>query len=489
MQRGAGILMPISSLPCKFGVGSLGGGAYRFVDYLKAAGQKYWQILPITHTGYGDNPYKGYSSTAGNPYFIDIELLHKEGLLTRREITTGIEKSNRVDYGKLYNERFALLRIAFERFNKKTPSFVRFVKEGEYSDYACFMALHTRFNRPFYEWPLEYKYRNAAAMQAVAEEGKDEILFWQFVQYLFWAQWGDLKRYANSKGISIIGEIPMFIQHDSVDVWAHPECFMLDGEGRPTKVSGTAPDFLNWEGQIWGDPVYNYAAQAQDGFAWWKNRLNHALSAFDYVYIDHFRAFNKYWAVNAWASSARDGEWLSAPAKDIFAGIDMSRVIAEDLGYVDENARNMMNDLGVPGTKVMQYAFGGDDYNPYLPWNVKDNSVYYMGTPTCNTMVGFIEAADEGMRAAISSKLASCFSYSGIYRHVLGKYDIVDSLIDVLYASRANVVIVPMHDVLGFGSEYRIAGGGEDWTIRYRLRLLTETTATLLARKARRFER
>lgn len=483
--------MPISALPCKYGIGSFGDGAYMFVDFLKSAGQKYWQVLPLVQTGFGDSPYQSVADNSGNPYFIDLEILHSEGLITKRELQANIEKSPRIDYGKLYEMRYSILRKAFSRFNVKKPSFVRWCREGKFADYACFMALKQKFPMAFYDWPNEYKYRNELALKAFCKENANEILFWQFLQYEFDKQWSALKKYANSKGIKIIGDLPLYVATDSVDVWANPELFLLDSELHPEMVAGVPPDYFCEDGQLWGNPIYNYDNHARDGFSWWKNRIARATSLYDYVRIDHFRGLDRYWAVPAGSETARFGEWYTAPGTKIFEGVDTSSIIAEDLGVIDEGVINLLNATGLPGMKVLDFAFGGDFKNPYLPWNVKENSIYYTGTHDNDTALGLIEKADENFKETIFKQVAECFEYLEIYRTVSGKYDLVDAFIDIVYASRANVAIVPMHDVLCFSSDYRINEPSTvgNWTVRYRRRLFTDTASNLLKRKAKRFER
>ncbi len=483
--------MPISALPCKYGIGSLGEGAYRFVDFLKAAGQKYWQVLPFVQTGYGDSPYQTCSDKSGNPYLIDIELLFKQGLLTKREIQAAIEKSPHVDYGLLYNTRYPLLRKAFSRFDVEQPVFKRFVKSGEFADYACFMALKGKYNTCFNEWPDEYKYRDATAISAFCKENKTEILFWHFLQFLFFKQWADLKKYANKKGIKIIGDLPLYVALDSEDVWANPHLFMLDGNLYPEKVAGVPPDYFCEDGQLWGNPVYNYSVHAKDGYKWWQNRVNRALSHFDYVRIDHFRGLDRFWAVPAGEPTARNGEWVTAPGREIFAGIESSNIIAEDLGLIDDGVVSLLNDTGYPNMKVLSFAFGGDFKNPYLPWNVKENCIYYTGTHDNDTVLGFLEKSDENFRNTISKQVSECLDYLEIYKSPSGKYALVDAFIDIVYASRANVAIIPMHDVLALDSSFRINEPSTigNWSVRYRKRLLTSTAAEMLRRRVQRFER
>ena len=483
--------MPISALPCKYGIGSLGEGAYRFVDFLRISGQKYWQVLPLVQTGYGDSPYQSVSDASGNPYFIDVEELHKDGLLTKRELQEEIEKSPRIDYGRLYETRYPLLRKAFSRFDVENAEFVKWCKSGKYTDYACFMALKQKYNAPFYEWPEEFKFRDAPALKQYIKENKNEILFWQFLQFEFYRQWKKLKTYANSKGIKIIGDLPLYVSADSVDVWTNPSLFMLDAELHPQKVAGVPPDYFCQDGQLWGNPVYDYRAHSQEGYVWWQSRLKHALTNFDYVRIDHFRGLDRFWAIDATAPNARDGEWMPAPGEDILSTVDTSAIIAEDLGTIDDGVRALLAKTGLPNMKVLQFAFGGDNTNPYLPWNVDENSVFYTGTHDNDTVLGFLESASPSFRATILDQLNDCLNYLDIHKEIKGKYAMVDLFIDVVYASRANVAIIPLHDVLALYSEYRINTPGTigNWQVRYTKRALTDTAAALLKRKVRRFER
>ena len=483
--------MPVSALPCKYGIGSLGEGAYRFVDFLKAAGQKYWQVLPLSQTGYGDSPYQTCSDRSGNPYFIDLEILHKKGLLTKRELQGAIEKSPKIDYGKLYNERYPLLRKAFSRFDVRSDAFKRWCKKGEFADYACFAALNQKFGVAFYDWPEEYKYRDEKALDAFKKENADEINFWLFLQYEFRLQWKELKKYANESGVKIIGDLPLYVALDSEDVWTNPKLFELSEDLNPVKVAGVPPDYFCADGHLWGNPVYDYEAQSEDGFAWWKNRLNRALSIYDYVRIDHFRGLDRFWSVDAGASTAKDGEWVKAPGEEILSGLDLSRIIAEDLGLIDDGVRKLLENTGLPNMKVLSFAFGDDFKNPYLPWNILENCVYYTGTHDNDTVIGLLNEVTPEFRAIIEKQVKESLDYLEIYKDVSGKYSLADAFKEIVYASRANVAILPMHDVLNLGADYRLHKPGTvgNWTVRYRKRLLTETVATILKRKVVRYER
>ena len=491
MKKGAGVLMPVFELPSKYGIGSFGKWAYTFVDFLKRAGQTYWQMLPLVQTGYGDSPYQTVCDISGNPYFIDLEILRGKKLLTYREVENAIEKSDLIDYGKLYSDRYPLLKKAFSRFDKNDRSFRAFVKKGDYVDYALFMTLSSAFEKPWYEWPDEYKKRDKAALDDFAEKNKNEILFWQFLQYEFWEQYRALKKYANSKGISIIGDLPLYVAHHSVDVWTSPENFMLDDDYMPKKIAGVPPDYFSEDGQLWGTPVYDYDRQTEDGFAFWKKRMAHAESVFDLVRIDHFRGLDRFWAVDAGSDSARNGEWLKAPGRELFAAIGTEKVLAEDLGILDDGVISLMTDLKVPGMKVLSFAFDSGEDNLYLPWNVTENSVVYTGTHDNDTLLGHFKSLDKTELEHEKQLVKKSLTYLGIFRNVSGLYSVCDAVIDIAFASKCRVAIVPMHDLLMLGSEYRIncPGSMGCWRTRIKESVLTDTLASLIKRRTKRFGR
>ena len=491
MKKSAGILLPVSELPSKYGIGSFGKWAYTFVDFLKKSNQSYWQILPLVQTGYGDSPYQTVCDISGNPYFIDLEILRSKRLLTYREVEAAIDKGDKIDYGKLYYERYPLLRKAFSRFDVSDKAFRAFVKKGEYTDYALYMTLKDKFNAPWYEWPDEYKRRDRAALELFAEENRQDVLFWQFLQFEFWAQYYDLKKYANDKGVKIIGDLPLYVAHDSVDVWSSPEEFMLGEDYSPKKVAGVPPDYFSADGQLWGNPLYNYDHQRTNGFAFWKKRLAHALGAYDVVRIDHFRGLDRFWAVNAGEPTARNGEWLCAPGKEIFDVVGTANVIAEDLGTLDDSFRWFMSQLGVPGMKVLSFAFNGSDYNPYLPWNIGENSVTYTGTHDNDTLVGYYKSLNKDALAHEKYMIKKSLDYLKIYKSVSGIYSVCDAVIDIAYASNSMLTIIPLHDLLSLGGEYRINTPGTTgcWTPRIKESVLTDTLAASIKRRTKRFGR
>ncbi|MBP5177865.1 MAG: 4-alpha-glucanotransferase, partial [Clostridia bacterium] len=486
------ILLPISELPSKYGIGSFGKWAYKFVDFLKNANQKYWQVLPLVQTGYGDSPYQTVCDISGNPYFIDLEILRDNKLLTYREVESAIDKGDMIDYGKLYFERYPLLRKAYARVDKSDRAFRAFVKEGKYTDYALFMTLAKTFEKPWFEWPEEYKRRHPDALNRFYEDNKEEVLFWQFLQFEFFNQYFALKKYANQKGISIIGDLPLYVAHDSVEVWTAPEDFMLDDGYRPSLVAGVPPDYFSADGQLWGNPCYNYDHQRYTGFAFWKKRMAHVKELYDIVRIDHFRGLDRFWTVNGWESTARNGWWSNAPGREVFAATGVKDgIIAEDLGVVDGGVISLINDLGFPGMKVLSFAFNGNEYNPYLPWNVNENSVTYTGTHDNDTLVGYYKSLGKEQLLHEKALIKKSLDYLKIYKSVTGVYALCDAVIDIAYACASSLTVIPMHDLLLLGTEYRINTPGTTgwWRARIKESVLTDTLATTIRRKTRRYGR
>ena len=483
--------MPVSELPSKYGIGSFGNWAYTFVDFLKKAGQSYWQLLPLVQTGYGDSPYQTVCDVSGNPYFIDLETLRSKKLLTYREVESAIDKGNRINYGKLYNERYALLRKAYARFNTQDKAFKDFVKRGEYNDYAMFMSLFKKFNTSWYNWPDEYKFRNEEALSQFAKENAEEVGFWQFLQFEFWEEFFALKKYANQKGIKIIGDLPLYIAHDSVEVWSQPQNFMLAEGYIPVKVAGVPPDYFSADGQLWGNPVYNYDYQRQTGFAFWKKRMEHVRKIYDVVRIDHFRGLDRFWAVDNGQPTAKYGEWMTAPGREIFAVVGKENIIAEDLGVLDDSVKQFIADMGLPGMKILSFAFGTDDTNAYLPWNVTANSVTYTGTHDNDTLVGYFKSLPKDQLEKEKAMIKKSLAYHEIYRSTTGLYALVDAVIELAYASNADLAVVPLHDLLKLGTEYRINNPGSTgcWEPRIKESVLTDTLAALVKRLTKRFGR
>lgn len=379
-MRASGILLPISSLPGKYGIGCFSKEAYKFVDFLEKAGQKYWQILPVGPTSYGDSPYQSFSTFAGNPYFISLESLVEQGLLKKKECDEADfgKLADSVDYHKLYLERFQLLRKAYERSNiTQKEEFHDFRRENAFwlNDYAVFMAVKTFFGgKSFEEWPEDIRRRWEYALNYYRRELYYDIEFYEYIQYEFYRQWFRLKKYANEKGIKIIGDIPIYVAYDSADVWAHPELFQMDAEGKPQTVAGCPPDGFSATGQLWGNPLYRWDYHRDTGFSWWIRRMEKCTSLYDVTRIDHFRGFDQYFSIPAGADDATAGHWEQGPGISLFHAIRARlgdiQIIAEDLGYITDSVRKLVWECGFPNMKVLEFAFDSRDSSgpgEYLP--------------------------------------------------------------------------------------------------------------------------
>ena len=468
--------MPIFSLPSKYGIGSFGKESYKFVDYLESAGQKVWQILPLVQTGYGDSPYSSVSSTSFNPYYISVDGLIEKGLITKAEAKFANAKSGLIDYGNLYAVRYPLLRKAFSRFDKTDKGFQKFVKSKEALDYALFMAIkNASGQKHFYEWDKPLKNRDKKAISKFIKDNGEELLFWQFVQYFAKKEWFELKSYANSKGISILGDMPLYVALDSVDVWKNPELFKLDDDFKPKKVAGVPPDYFSKTGQLWGNPVYDYAEHKKDDFLWWTARIKTALSVYDFVRIDHFRAFDRYYEIDADRKDAIVGEWIEVPSSELFAAVhksvDRKRIIAEDLGIIDDGVRELLKSVGYPGMKILSFAFNGEENNLYLPESLPENSVCYTGTHDNDTLIGLIKGASEWDKNNLYNGVKNSLSKMNIPAKLEDDEDLARAIMLLGFYSKANLFIMPMQDVLLLNSDYRINEPGtvkeQNWSVRF----------------------
>ena len=465
-MRASGILMPIFSLPSRYGIGTLGKKAYDFVDFLQAAGQSYWQILPIGPTSYGDSPYQSFSSFAGNPYFIDIEMLIDDGFLTQDEADSAFFGSNpcRVDYGALYENRLALLSKAFARF----------VPDSEYYDFCrnngCWLREYSLFmvikeqngGVAWLEWDAPLRSHDKHALELVAEKYSEEIEFYNFVQFMFWKQWYALKSYANERGIRIIGDIPIYVALDSADVWSEREQFLLLPDGHPSAVAGCPPDAFSKDGQLWGNPLYNWERMKSDRYAWWKRRMGFSLGTYDLVRIDHFRGFDSFYSIPSGDKTARGGSWKKGPGMDLFSALfadfgDNMPIIAEDLGFLTPSVRRLLADTGFPGMKVLQFAFDTREESDYLPHNYTRNCVVYTGTHDNDTIMGWTSSAPSSDVAAAKK-----------YMHVAPDEGFNWAMIRTAMMSVADTAIFMMPDFLGLGSLARLntpstVGGNWNW--------------------------
>ncbi len=496
MNRGAGILLPITSLPSKYGIGCFSKSAYEFVDWLKEAGQCYWQILPLVPTSFGDSPYQSFSTYAGNPYFISLEELIEEGILTEEEcgsVDFGGDPKD-IDYEKMYLGRYPLLRKAYERSKvSENEEYLKFVEENGWwlKDYALFMAVKERFEgKPWTEWAEDIRLRWGNAMDYYRREQYYEIEFHQYLQYLFHRQWTKLKAYANENGVKIIGDIPIYVAMDSADAWARPELFQLDENNVPVAVAGCPPDGFAADGQLWGNPLYRWDYHESTGYQWWMERLGYSFKMYDVVRIDHFRGFDEYYSIPYGAKTAKTGTWEKGPGIRLFNRmkevIGEQEVIAEDLGYVTDSVRQLVRDSGFPGMKVLEFAFDSRDTgsaSDYLPHNYTENCVAYTGTHDNETLAGWFGSITKEEMAMAREYL--CDQYTpGKYLH--------KPMIGLIMRSRARLCVIPMQDYLGYDNSCRMnkpSTVGTNWKWRITREELTRELQEEIYDTARRFGR
>jgi len=486
--RSAGVLLHPTSLAGRFGVGSLGPEASEFIGFLARAGQRLWQVCPLGPTGYGDSPYQCFSAFAGNPLLIGLEQLVADDLLSPDDLTDAPLAGDRVDYGAVIPWKSALLRTAFARFTRIASSrararLARFEQLSArwLDDFALFMALKdAQDGKPWTEWPAAFRDRDPDAIARFSAEQRDRIALSKFQQWLFHTQWFALRAEAGSYGIRIIGDLPIFVAHDSADVWAHRRLFKLNGVGRPTVVAGVPPDYFSATGQLWGNPIYDWDAHRSDGFAWWSDVLASKFSLYDHVRVDHFRGFSAYWEIPAGETTAMNGEWVASPGRELFRVIQERRgrlpVIAEDLGVITDDVVELIEEFGFARMKVLQFAFQAAERNDYLPYKYDRNAVVYTGTHDNDTVVGWLSSTSEQDRRFALDYLASDGTEP--------EWDFIRGAI----ASPAQFAVVPAQDLLGLGSEARMnvpGTTGGNWEFRLhpgqpsdaianRLRSLTE---------------
>lgn len=454
-MRENGVLLPVFSLPSKFGIGCFSKEAYEFIDKMKRAGQKKWQILPLGPTGYGDSPYQSFSTFAGNPYYIDLETLIEEGLLTESECYEypfGFAE-DRIDYEALYKSRFLVLKKAYRRF-VKNEDYKTFVSENEewLPDYCMYMAIKDSFGGiSWTQWPDGYKDRDEKTMESVRKEMKEEIDFYSFQQYQFARQWNKLHAYAKEKGIEIIGDIPIYVALDSADTWANPKLFQFNEENMPIAVAGCPPDGFSPTGQLWGNPVYNWEYHKKTGYAWWLKRIQYCFHLYDVVRIDHFRGFDEYYAIPYGEKTAVNGKWMPGPGIELFRVIDAKlgklNIIAEDLGFLTPSVLKLLEDTGYPGMKVLQFAFDSRESSTYLPYTYQPNSVVYTGTHDNDTTKNwYLEAWTD------------CREFAKEYMHKenLSSDDVAWDFIALAMGSVSKLCIIPIQDFLCLGKEGRI---------------------------------
>ena len=506
-ERNAGILMPVSSLPSPYGIGTFGKDAYDFVTFVKECNHKYWQVLPLGPTTYGDSPYQSYSAFAGNPYFVDLDMLIEAGFLLKSEVISrdwgdgivpvnvseddavngrfgtyrdgNIGDERYVSYEKIYNNRFDILRIAYNRFKaacaeskkklaKGLPlykQFDNFVKDNAdwLEDYALFMALKSHFNNVSWgEWETDIKFRKPEAMSRYEEQLSDDIGYWKFIQFEFYLQWNALKQYANSNGIEIIGDIPIYMGYDSVDVWANQGEFQLDENLTPIKVAGVPPDAFSDAGQKWGNPLYDYDKMEANGFSWWRKRMAASAKLYDVIRIDHFIGIVKYYTIPADMPDARQGEYRQGPGQKLLDAVNESignkKIIAEDLGVSIPEVEEVLEYNNYPGMKVLEFAFGGDRKNPHLPYNYTHNCVCYGGTHDNETLLGYFNERNDGE-----------LGYAYDYLDTRDKCRMVDMVFRAAYSSIAVLTIFSVKDILKLDNSARMnfpSSLGNNWKWR-----------------------
>jgi 4-alpha-glucanotransferase len=487
--RSSGILLHPTSFPSRFGIGDLGPEAYRFVDFLVAAGQRFWQILPLGPTGYGDSPYQCFSANAGNPMLISPERLRDEGLLTDADLNEMPEFPLTVDYGWVIHTKVPLLRKACDNFQAQATSemkqaFEEFCQSRAdwLEDYALFRAIKDAHGGiSWHEWDPPIARRELEAIESWRQKLAFEIFYHKFFQFEFFRQWTDIKAYANEKGIQILGDLPIYLAHDSAEVWAHPELFCLDEEtGLPSLMAGVPPDYFSATGQLWGNPIYNWDYIQENDFEWWIHRFRRLFEQVDLVRIDHFRGFEAYWAVPIGEETAVNGEWMLAPGKELFTRMreELGKlpIIAEDLGLITPEVEALRDEFAFPGMKVLHFAFDSEPDNPYLTFNYVHNSVVYTGTHDNDTSVGWFNKRSPEEQDRVR-RYFSCFGMDGIH------WD----LIRMAFSSVANQAILPLQDVLGLDTECRMNEPSRpmgNWGWRYHPDSLTDEVASKLRNMA-----
>ncbi len=472
-MKQTGILCHISSLPGKYGIGNL-HDARRFALLLSAHGVTHWQILPLVQTGFGDSPYQSVSCTSGNPYFIDLDSLGGMGLLKKKELKelrARYKEGGPVDYGALYGERYATLRLAFSRFHFEDEAFRTFVKAGKFEDYALFMTAKTVYGGNFCDWDEPLKRHEAEAVEALRTNYHEEYLFWQFLQYVFWSQWEELHAVCRSVGLKLIGDLPLYVAYDSADVWADPKLFKLDKELKPSKVAGVPPDYFSETGQLWGNPVYDWKEHKKEGYSWWHNRLRTALETYDVVRIDHFRGIDRYYEIPFGAPTAQTGEWRDGPKDELFEGLELKgSVIAEDLGVSDEGVRSLLARTGFPGMKVLLFAFDGNGENPFLPHNFGENCVCYTGTHDNDTVAGYVKGLSSEEYILFRSRVAAELKRQGLSAPLNARpKSFSEAFLELALGSKAELAVIPVQDLNGDDNSARMNFPGtqsENWQFR-----------------------
>lgn len=493
-ERSAGILLHPTSLPGEYGIGDLGPNAYKFIDFLEKSGQTLWQVCPLGPTGYGDSPYQCFSAFAGNPLLISPELLHKKGYLTKGDIDLHPKfNPTQIDFGEVIKYKHSLYLKAFERFNeidKNNSDFEKFcIKHNDWlDDFSLFMAVKQYHGGELWtKWEKSIALKEEAAVNKWKEKVKNEILYHKFLQWIFFEQWHQVREYANSKQIKIIGDVPIFIAYDSADLWANKHLFTVDCNGKLIFVAGVPPDYFSPTGQLWGNPLYKWDEMKKDDFLWWRKRISSMLELVDIIRIDHFRGFEAYWRIPGDAPTAETGKWIKAPGKELFKSIKNHLgdvpILAEDLGLITKEVIKLRDMFNFPGMKILQFAFGTGMERKFLPHNYVKNCVVYTGSHDNDTTKGYFDKAKYELNDIYKS-VQQYLNYSGD--------DICFELIRTAYASVADIVIIPMQDVLNLGSEARMNFPGKasgNWTWRFVWSMINDELAEIYKLMTKIYER
>ena len=478
-MRKCGILLPVSSLPSEHGIGTFGIEAYNFIDFLKLAKQSYWQVLPLGPTSYGDSPYQSFSSFAGNPYFIDLNILKEDGLIENEDLNEISKLDGNVDYGAQYYYRFNILKKAYSNF-EKTKQYKEFVKKNSYwlDDYALFMTLKKQHDdKSWNNWNNEYKFYNKKVLTKFYKENEYDVDFWKFIQFEFNKQWSKLKEYANESNIEIIGDIPIYVAYDSADVWSNVTEFQLNEDLEPIDVAGCPPDAFCEDGQLWGNPLYNYKLMKENNYSWWVKRMNKASELYDIVRIDHFRGFEAYYSIPYGSVNAKVGKWKKGPGYDLFKTIEQEvpnvKIIAEDLGFLTEGVYKLLKRTGYPGMKILEFAFDLKGDSEYMPHNYTPNCVVYTGTHDNLPLRAWYNELKEEEKHYVKE-----------YLMLTDESKVCDSMIRIALASIANYTIIPLQDYLGLGEEARIntpSTAEGNWTYRIKKEYISDELALYIA--------
>ncbi len=484
-MRASGILLPVSSLPSAYGIGGFTREAYYWIDFLEKCGQTMWQILPLGHTSYGDSPYQPFSMIAGNPYFVSLDDLIEDGLLTREECDGASlwTDPSHVDYGMQFENRYPLLRMAYERDKARDQSGFEsfFDQEADWlEDYSMFMAIKNLHGmKAWWEWETPYKTRDPETIRQARTDLADDISFYAHVQYWFFTQWARLKAYAGEHGVRIVGDLPMYEALDSVDVWTDPQLFQLDSDLIPTAVAGVPPDFFSEDGQLWGNPLYDWDRHKETGYAWWIRRIRNAHRHYDVIRFDHFRGLDEYYSIPYGEKTAKNGKWMPGPGMDLIRALRENvpdvEIIAEDLGVTSESVKELLKESGLPGMKVLQFAFDSGSKNSFLPHNYESpNCVVYTGTHDNETLLQFLTTTNDEIKGNIKNYLNRFWDTDD---------QLCDNIIRLGLTSTAKYCIIPVQDYLHLGAEARVnfpSTSSGNWTWRLSGGELTDQLADFI---------